>query len=189
MALLTSRQTARIASFLDEVGARHPDSRKLVTGYRRLVQHLTPGKVAPNIRGRDLDGVPFQLDDYRGNIVVLIFSGDWCGPCRAEYPYQRRALSRYKNENVVLLGVNSDEELQTIKKARARHGLDYRTWWDGSTEGPISSSWNIWGWPSTFILDEDGVIIHVDRRRREIFNAVDALIEKVRVPGGEGAGG
>ena len=181
MALLTPQQTGRVVAFLEEVRARHPDAGQLIDKNRRLVENLTPGKVAPNIRGKDIKGVPFELEDYRGNIVVLIFSGHWCGPCRAEYPYQRRMLSRYKGDKVVLLGVNSDSDFQTIVRAKAREGLDYRTWWDGSTQGPISTDWNVWGWPSTYLLDEDGVILHVNKRRETLIKAVDAVLARTKM--------
>ena len=35
------------------------------------------GKPAPEIRGEDIDGQPFQLSDYKGKVVVLDFWGDW----------------------------------------------------------------------------------------------------------------
>jgi hypothetical protein len=41
------------------------------------LRHLRVGKVAPDIKGEDLDGVPFKLSDYRGKVVVLDFWGDW----------------------------------------------------------------------------------------------------------------
>ena len=138
-------------------------------------ESLQPGKVAPNIVGKDTDGVEFELEDYRGNIVVLIFSGEWCGPCREEYPYQRQMLERYKDRNVVLLGVNSDTELETIQKAKERDGLHFRTWWDESPWGPINQAW-VRAWPTVFILDEDGIIRHVDKRKEEIIEAVDELL-------------
>ncbi len=34
---------------------------------------LSKGKPAANIRGRDADGEAFQLDDYRGKVVLLDF--------------------------------------------------------------------------------------------------------------------
>ena len=33
--------------------------------------------IAPDIRGVDLDGVAFQLSDYKGKVVFLWFWGDW----------------------------------------------------------------------------------------------------------------
>ena len=41
------------------------------------LQHLQVGKTAPNIEAEDLDGVAFSLEEYRGNIVMLDFWGDW----------------------------------------------------------------------------------------------------------------
>lgn len=40
-------------------------------------QHLQIGMVAPDIHGKDVDGVEFKLSDYRGKVVVLDFWGDW----------------------------------------------------------------------------------------------------------------
>ncbi len=41
------------------------------------LQNLSPGKVAPEIEGEDIDGVTFKLSDYRGKVVFLDFWGDW----------------------------------------------------------------------------------------------------------------
>ena len=35
------------------------------------------GQLAPNVSGVDLDGVAFQLSDYRGKVVMLDFWGLW----------------------------------------------------------------------------------------------------------------
>ena len=35
------------------------------------------GSVAPEIEGTDIDGVPFKLSDYRGQVILLDFWGDW----------------------------------------------------------------------------------------------------------------
>lgn len=41
------------------------------------IQNLAIGKVAPDIVGKDADGVAFRLSDYRGKVVVLDFWGEW----------------------------------------------------------------------------------------------------------------
>ncbi len=38
---------------------------------------LAVGKPAPEILGRDVDGKPMKLSDFRGKVVVLDFWGDW----------------------------------------------------------------------------------------------------------------
>lgn len=41
------------------------------------LRHLSVGKVAPDIEGRDQDGVKFKLSDYRGKVVVLDFWSEY----------------------------------------------------------------------------------------------------------------
>ena len=172
-------QAQGVFAYLDELKERHPDSATMIDDERRLLS-LTPGLVAPNIVGKDTEGVEFELEDYRGNIVVLVFTGEWCGPCRGEYPYQRELLETYRDEKVVLLGVNSDRKLETAREAKEREGLQYRTWWDGSTNGPISDAWGIWAWPSTFIMDDEGVIRFLNKRQESMIEAVAELLEEQR---------
>jgi len=51
--------------------------RGLVADLLDEAQRLEPGLPAPEIEGKDLDGVPFKLSDYRGKVVLLDFWGDW----------------------------------------------------------------------------------------------------------------
>jgi len=41
------------------------------------MRYLSPGKMAPDIDGEDIDGKRFKLSDYRGKVVLLDFWGDW----------------------------------------------------------------------------------------------------------------
>ncbi|MYI45545.1 MAG: redoxin domain-containing protein [Gemmatimonadetes bacterium] len=183
---LSPEQLARVLAYIDEVAAVHPEASDLIGNTRYLIENLTPGRVAPDLTGTDTDGEEFSLEDYRGNIVALVFSGHWCGPCRVEYPFQRAMMSLYEdtNEDVVLLSVNSDPVLDTIRAVKVRESLGYRTWWDGhgevSTEGPIATEWRVGAWPTIYILDEEGVIRFVGERGAAMIAAVDELLKEKR---------
>lgn len=41
------------------------------------MENLAVGKAAPDIEGKDQDGKPMKLSDFRGKVVVLDFWGDW----------------------------------------------------------------------------------------------------------------
>ncbi len=41
------------------------------------LRNLNIGQAAPEIEGEDVDGKKFKLSDYRGQVVVLDFWGDW----------------------------------------------------------------------------------------------------------------
>jgi hypothetical protein len=51
--------------------------RKEAEGELRVIRTLRVGKVAPDIKGPDLDGKEFKLSDYRGKVVLLDFWGHW----------------------------------------------------------------------------------------------------------------
>jgi AhpC/TSA family len=42
-----------------------------------ILQHLSIGKEAPDISGKDADGKEFKLSDYRGKVVVIDFWATW----------------------------------------------------------------------------------------------------------------
>ena len=69
-----------LARFAAEVGALRALGKKAAC-WRDLAaiekERLQVGMVAPDIEGKDLDGKPFKLSDYRGKVVVLDFWGDW----------------------------------------------------------------------------------------------------------------
>jgi hypothetical protein len=41
------------------------------------LRFLAIGKEAPEIEGKDAEGIKFKLSDYRGKVVLLNFWGDW----------------------------------------------------------------------------------------------------------------
>lgn len=178
--LLTAAQESRVDAALTTAGRKTPSSAALAGRIRHLVDTLTVGKAAPEIAGRDLDGTEFRLSDYRGKVVALIFSGDWCGICRTQLPYERLLLDVYKNWPFAILGVDSDADRDATRKAMIDRGIAYRTWWDGylpdSTGGPIATDWNVTGWPTDYVIDGNGVIRFVDLRQEDLLKGVRELL-------------
>src|SRR6202022_2384800 len=62
------------------------------------MRHLSIGQTAPEIEGTDVEGKAFKLSDFQGKVVLLVFSGEWCGPCVAMYPQERALQARYKDK-------------------------------------------------------------------------------------------
>ena len=87
-------------------------------------------------------------------------------------PHERSLVEKLKDEPFALIGMNSDSK-DVLRKAMASERITWRSFWDGgSTGGPIATRWNVHGWPSIFILDEEGVI-----RARDLRD--EAMEEKV----------
>ena len=182
---ISDEQFARVDAYFDEVEANHPEIAGALAEHRFRVASFTPGRIAPNIVGKDTEGVEFALEDYRGNIVVLIFSGEWCGPCVGEYPFHRFIVEQFEGDPVVLLGINSDADVETIRSAKASGKAPaYRTWWDGhaevNTSGPIATAWGVTTWPTIYVLDEEGVIRSIGDRGGHLIAKVGDMLTEMR---------
>ncbi len=130
--------------------------------------------------GEDIEGGKFDLSDYRGKVVVLSFSGFWCGPCRSMYPYERTLVSRLAGKPFALVEINSDGDKNRVRENMAKENITWRHIWDGgSTEGPLAKAWQIRAWPTFFVLDARGVIRHkaVGEPGGALLEWVEALVK------------
>jgi peroxiredoxin len=142
------------------------------------LRNLAVGKIAPEIEGKDHEGRSFALRDYRGKVVVLTFSGNWCGPCVGMYPHERDLIAKLKDKPFALVSVNTDANVETLKTAITTGEITWRCWWDGGTTGPITTRWGILSFPSIFILDKSGVIRFKDLRGEDLDKAVVLLLDE-----------
>jgi peroxiredoxin len=183
---LQPAQEDRVVLHLDAIERAHPDASSMIRRARYMISHLSVGKTSPDIVGRDLGGAELKLSDYRGKVVVLVFSGDWCGICRSDYPYERRLLELYANWPFAMLGVDSSSTAEIARDAKARERLTFPAWLDAGgsspTTGPIASAWNVVGWPAIYVLDKSGVIRFVDVQKEDLLKAVRELLDE-KTPG------
>ena len=115
---------------------------------RDLVK-LSIGQPAPETKGRDLDGLPLNLGDYRGQFVVLSFWGQ-CGGCRPDMVTVRELLDRFKP--LAMLGVFCDDDFAKAREIAQKAEMPWPSFADARS-GPISTAWNNSGWPLYDVID------------------------------------
>lgn len=78
------------------------------------------------------------------------------------YPHERSLVQDWKDKPFVILGVNSDKDLNKLKPRLAEERITWRSFWNGpdGTKGPISKAWHVSGWPTVYVIDHNGVIRH-----------------------------
>ena len=75
------------------------------------------------------------------------------------YAHERSLVEKYEDQPFALLGVNTDS-LDDIKKIYADNQINWRSWVQGSIDGPVPTKWNIESWPTIFLIDHEGIIRH-----------------------------
>ena len=105
------------------------------------------------------------------------------------YPHERSLVKRLADEPFALIGVNSDKDREGTKKICIEEEITWRSFWNGgSTSGPISTRWNIRGWPTMYVIDHEGVIRHKSVGSpggEKLDEWIDALVAKANKAGEE----
>ena len=152
---------------------------EVARGELSRLRDLAIGKVAPEIRGLDADGRPLRLGDHRGKVVVLTFSGNWCGPCRSLYGQFREMAERWEGRPFSILSVDTDSGVETLRKSIRDGEITWPCWWDGGTGGPITTAWGVTSFPDVFVIDAEGVIRFRDIRGEELDRAIASLLSEI----------
>src|SRR5690348_13766246 len=103
------------------------------------------------------------------------------------YPHERSLVKRLADKPFTLLGVNSDQDREKLKETMKQESITWRSFWNGgSTQGPISTQWNVRGWPTLYLIDADGVIRHKylgSPGDKVLDEAIDALVKEAEAKG------
>ena len=112
------------------------------------------GSPAPLI---DLDGNPVRLADLRGRPAWINFWASWCPPCQAETPTIRDTAAAYASQGLAVVGISVQEATEGDVRAYAdKYGLGYTVAAD--LTGDVFRRYRVFGLPTQYFLDEDGVI-------------------------------
>ncbi len=128
----------------------------------------------------DTEGGRLALADLRGKAVVVNFWASWCIPCRDEAPVLQRTYERYRDQGLVVLGVDVNDFKADARRFMKRYGITYPVAYDG--KGSTVGRWGVRGFPETFFVDRSGTLVGeriegaVDiERNRETFERGIAL--------------
>jgi cytochrome c biogenesis protein CcmG, thiol:disulfide interchange protein DsbE len=117
------------------------------------------GGTATNFTLPSLDGGDIALADYDGDVVIMNFWATWCPPCRAEMPALNRFYEAHRDEGLVILAINEQEDVGTVRPFIQTNNLSFPVLLD--SQGRVAQQYTTRSFPTTFIIDRDGVIQHV----------------------------
>jgi cytochrome c biogenesis protein CcmG/thiol:disulfide interchange protein DsbE len=123
----------------------------------RRVDSPLIGKPAPttNLPYLEREG-SLSIADLRGNIVVVNFWASWCVACRAEHDDLMWAARTYRDEGVVFVGVDYQDETDDAIAFLDEMGRGYDNVVDPQSRFAIE--FGVYGIPETFFIDANGIV-------------------------------
>ncbi|MFB9234967.1 TlpA family protein disulfide reductase [Plantactinospora siamensis] len=129
-----------------------------------VVQCPPDKRPAPTpISGELLNGGSYDVQQDRGNVVVVNFWGSWCAPCRAEADDLESTYQATKAAGVRFLGVNTQDGRDNAR-AFERGRLTYPSLYDPGSKVALGFQVPPNATPATVVLDRAGRIAVVIRK-------------------------
>ncbi|MFT5475085.1 MAG: hypothetical protein ACI8Y8_000414 [Planctomycetota bacterium] len=143
-------------------------------------ENLAIGQPAPEFVTRDVAGNEIRLSDFRGQVVVIHF---W----RRETDHHeedrsldalRELVKRHWDTPFALIGVNGDSDRDNHRVRWVEHGVVWHEAYEPvNTEG-ARAAWKIDDWPSTIIVDTEGMVHGLAHPGSPIARLVDPLVTR-----------
>lgn len=143
------------------------------------------GKKAPQFKGKDQNGEPINLSDFKGKRIVLYFyPQDDTPTCTVQACNLRDHFEILRKEGIVVIGVSPDE-IAKHKKFELKHQLPFILLADPALQ--IIKKYGVWGEKNmygkkymglirtTFLIDQDGIIKKVIQKPKSKEHAQEIL--------------
>tara|TARA_Y100000780_G_C13528483_1_gene356712 strand:+ start:75 stop:602 length:528 start_codon:yes stop_codon:yes gene_type:complete len=139
------------------------------------------GDPAPEIVLEYTTGEQIKLTDLREKVVVLQFTASWCSVCRLEMPHlEKDVWQRFKDDSLILIGIDRDEPLDVVKKFKKEMGVTYPIALDLGANHFAKFALKESGVTRNIVIDKDGKIAFLTRLFEEKeFKEMIAMIEKL----------
>lgn len=112
---------------------------------------------AAPLAGVSLSGEAFDLDDLRGQVVLVTVWASWCGPCREEVPVLNEALDSFADEEFRIVGLNFRDHPDAAQRFVEQESPAFPSIRD--VDGRIGVGWGVHGLPQSFLVDRGGKVV------------------------------
>jgi peroxiredoxin len=128
------------------------------------------GRAAPDFVLRAPDGGELRFSDLQGQPVIVNFWASWCTPCRQEMPEIVRAYDARKDDGLVVVAVDLQENADRVREFAEDFGMTFPIVIDRT--GEVGETWRIGGpvegIPSSYFVDAEGIV------QARVFGPMDA---------------
>jgi peroxiredoxin len=123
-----------------------------------IVTAAMEGFKAPDFELEDVQGKLIDLQQFRGQVLLLNLWASWCTPCRAEMPAMEAVYQSLKDQGFTVLAVNmtSQDDINQAVSFMNETGVTFPVLFD--TAGEVERAYSLQALPTSFFIDREGII-------------------------------
>jgi cytochrome c biogenesis protein CcmG/thiol:disulfide interchange protein DsbE len=118
-----------------------------------LINKPAPGFNLPRL---EQTASNFGPEDLLGQRWLLNVWASWCVGCRVEHPLLNQLAQR---TDIIMVGLNYKDDPQDARDWLAQRGNPYSIV-PLDIEGDVGIDYGVYGVPETYVIDEQGIVIH-----------------------------
>lgn len=120
------------------------------------------GQQAADFEIVQADSTTFKLSDYQGEkAVYLVFWNTWCGYCIKEIPKLKEIQSNFSNDiKIIAINTSRKDSVEKMMNFKQKRNINYDLAFDHDEK--ITDLYTVWGTPTEFIIDINGIIQYRD---------------------------
>ncbi|PKQ63935.1 hypothetical protein BZG02_07950 [Labilibaculum filiforme] len=147
--------------------------------YDEIFNRLAEGATAPDFTLPTNTGGTLTLSEVKGKYIFVDFWASWCGPCRASFPHLKEVYAKYHKDGFEVVAVGAaDVESKWLKAIEKDQTVWNHVFDDGGGDhqyGKVSKLYAVPFLPTTFLLDEKGVILGRQLRGESLDKKMEEL--------------
>ena len=177
---LGDRDAARFLQRREELAEEVRSFYLVERSYRTILalEQTAPGKPFTDylVPGGNPDGSDVRLSDYvgRGRYILLDHWASWCGPCKREIPFLKRAWEQFHGKKFEIVSIAVNDARADTEAAIAEHDLPWPQILDaGKIPGEI---YGVNAIPQLILFAPDGTILRRDLRGEQILTVLSEIL-------------
>lgn len=99
-----------------------------------------------------------NLEQYRGKVVLIDFWASWCIPCRRAFPWLETISKRYKDKDLVVIGVNLDDSKESMDRFLEKYPVTFVIQHD--PRAALAEANQLQGMPVSFLINRKGEVVY-----------------------------
>jgi len=137
------------------------------------------GDQLPEISLNMLNGENWTNKDFENKVVVIQFTGSWCGVCKREMPHlEKRVWQKFKNEDFILIGIDIKDTKEKAEAFVKLTGVTYPIAHDPEASVFSQFTLNGAGVTRNIVVNKKGEIVFLTRLFDE--KEFESMIAKIK---------